>query len=67
MYYNHGKAMAIYETQSTYMDGCLCPNSVTPANIQSGFRFMGIHPFNESVFTDNAFLSPRTGITDGGK
>ena len=44
------------------MDGCFYPNSVTPANIQSGFRVMGIYPFNESVFTDYAFLSPRTDI-----
>ena len=60
MYYNPGKAMPIYGTH--YMDGCFYPNSVTPANIQSGFRVMGIYPFNESVFTDYAFLSPRTDI-----
>ena len=49
------------------MDGCFYPNSVTPANIQSGFRIMDIHSFNDSVFTDDAFLSPRTDIRDGGK
>ena len=36
MHYNTGKALTIYETQSTDMDRCFYPNSVTPANIQSG-------------------------------
>ena len=38
------------------MVGCSYPNSVTPANIQSGFQVTRIHPFNGSVFTDDAFF-----------
>ena len=54
MYNNPGKPMTIYEIPE--MVGCAYPKSVTPANIQSGFRITGIHPFNENVFTDDEFL-----------
>ena len=56
MYNNPGKAKTIYEIPE--MVGCAYPESVTPAIIQSGFRIMGIHPFNENVFTDDEFLPP---------
>ena len=54
MYNNPGKAMTIYEIPE--MVGCAYPKSVTPVNIQSGFRITGIHPFNENIFTDEEFL-----------
>ena len=47
---------------NTEMVGCTYPNSVTPANIQSGFRITCIRNFNGSVFTDDVFLTPRTDI-----
>ena len=52
---NPGKAMTIYEIPE--IGGCANPKSVTPANIQSGFRITGIHPFNENVFTDDEFFA----------
>lgn len=48
-----GRSVSIYEVgQLTSKAFGL---SMTPVNIQSGFRASGIHPFNRDIFTDDEF------------
>lgn len=45
---NPGKTMTIYDIPSTVSQAY--PLSMTPTNIQSGFRCTGIYPFNRNIF-----------------
>ena len=50
---NPGKTMTIYDIPITVSHAY--PLSMTPTNIQSGFRCTGIYPFNRNIFSDTDF------------
>jgi len=62
---NPGKTMTIYDIPTTVSQAY--PLSMTPTNIQSGFRCTGIYPFNRNIFSDidfaPSYVTDRAGPT----
>lgn len=51
---NPGKVFNIYDVAQAV--GEAFPKAFTPLNTMSGFRALGIHPFNRDCFTDADFV-----------
>lgn len=60
MFNNAGHTMTIYNISPLIHEAFY--KSMTPANILSGFRKSGIHPFNPNIFTESDFL--QASVTD---